>query len=247
MIKRFKVCVAYDGTNYKGWQKQNNGLGIQEVLEKVLSSISHEQIDIVASGRTDAGVHASKQYFHFDTVFYLDADAWHKAIRGYLPKDIYIISMEEVDQSFHARFSAKAKIYQYRIKINHYDVFERNYSCYCGYPLDVKVMKQCAQLFVGSKDFTSFCGNSLQIHPDQVRTIYSIDIEDNEEWIVLTFHGRSFLRYMVRMITAALITAGRGRVSEDELEMMLKAKNKDAFKLNAEPQGLYLMDVLYEG
>ena len=244
-MRRFKAIVSYDGHNYAGWQRQNNALGVQEVIEKVINMISKEDITIVSSGRTDAKVHALNQVFHFDSNFYLDAQGWYKAIKGYLPKDIYIRSIEEVDENFHARFSATSKEYYYLINIKEYDVFKANYAYYSKYELNIPYMIECSKIFIGEHDFTSFCANSLNTHPNQVRTIYDINFEIKDDLLKISFKGTGFLRYMVRMIVQTLILAGCGKLNREDIIKILDAKSKDACKWNAEPQGLYLYKVNY--
>lgn len=244
-LKRFKCIVAYDGTNYIGWQKQTNGPGIQAAIEKVLKRISNETIEIIAAGRTDAKVHALGQVFHFDSCFHLDAQGWLKAIRGYMPSDICIQSIEEVDRTFHARFSAIGKEYHYHISLNNYDVFKRNHSYYARFPLDLELMEEASKLFIGKKDFSSFCANSFVTHPVQVRDLTSIEFVRNENDLVLIFKGKGFMRHMVRMIVGTLLQVASHRFTLADVQAMLDAKSKEVCKWNAEPQGLYLVKVDY--
>ena len=244
-MRRFKCIVSYDGTNYIGWQSQSRGNSIQEAIEAVLKRISNEKINAVAAGRTDAKVHAVGQVFHFNTTFYLNEDQWLKAINGYLPNDIIIRELKEVGESFHARFSVKSKQYDYLINLGPYDVFSINYAYQCRFNLDVEKMKTAAQDFVGVHDFTSFCANSLEIHPNQVREITKIVFHQEGNLLRISYYGKGFLRYMVRMMTATLIEIGRGRANVEDVKLMLEAKDKDCCKHNAEPQGLYLIKVEY--
>lgn len=244
-MRRFKCIVSYDGSNYIGWQSQSRGNSIQEAIESVLKRIANEKINAVAAGRTDAKVHALGQVFHFDTAFYLNEDQWLKAINGYLPNDIIIRDLKEVGESFHARFSVKCKQYDYLINLGPYDVFSVNYAYQCRFHLDVDKMEKAAQDFVGIHDFTSFCANSLEIHPNQTREITKITFHQDGDMLRISYYGKGFLRYMVRMMTATLIEIGRGRANVDDVKLMLEAKDKDICKHNAEPQGLYLIKVEY--
>ncbi|MEG0077886.1 tRNA pseudouridine(38-40) synthase TruA [Anaerorhabdus sp.] len=244
-MRRFKCIVSYDGTAYVGWQSQCKKNSIQENIESVLKRISKEDIKAVAAGRTDAKVHAYGQVIHFDTNFYLDANRWQWALNGYLPKDIRIKSLEEVGDKFHARFSVKRKQYDYLINLGEYDVCLVNYAYQCRHVLNLEEMERASQVFVGKHDFSSFCANSLEQFPNQVREIESIVFSRNKDILTISYRGKGFLRYMVRMLTATLIEVGRGRLTAEDVLEMLEARDKDICKHNAEPQGLYLMKIEY--
>ncbi|MCF0116360.1 MAG: tRNA pseudouridine(38-40) synthase TruA [Erysipelotrichaceae bacterium] len=244
-MRRFKCIVAYDGTNYSGWQSQKNAKGIQDIIEEVISRIAQEDISITGAGRTDAKVHARGQCFHFDTEADLSAYKWKGALNGYLPKDIYIVDVQEVDEFFHARFCVKEKTYEYRIHCGEYDVFKRNYAAYQRDSLDLEAMKEASRVFIGTKDFTSFNASPLALYPDQVRTVYAIDILEDHEDIVLRFKGKGFLRYMVRMMSAMLIEVGNHRATKEDIEKMLNECSKTACKKNAPAQGLTLVHIDY--
>ena len=244
-MTRYKCVVQYDGYNYVGWQTQCNGLAIQEVIERALQEISKKEISIISSGRTDAKVHARHQVFHFDSDSNMSLGDWKRALNGHLPDDIHIDSVEEVDSNFHSRFHATGKVYEYHINLGSYDVFTRNRMYQCPYKLDLEFMEKCSEIFVGTHDFTTFCGNRHETHPDQVRTVRSISFSRNGDVLVITYEGKGFLRYMVRMLTATLIEAGRHRLTYEDVERMLEARDKNACKWNAKPWGLYLVDVQY--
>ncbi|MEG0735082.1 tRNA pseudouridine(38-40) synthase TruA [Anaerorhabdus sp.] len=245
-MRRFKCIVSYDGSNYIGWQSQCRNNSIQEKIEAVLKRISKQDIKAVAAGRTDAKVHAYGQVFHFDTDFYLDAARWHWAINGYLPDDIRVKSIEEVKDGFHARFSVKSKQYDYVINLGEYDVCKVNYAYQCRHHLDVDQMEEASRIFVGKHDFSSFCANSLEQWPNQIREISSITFYRDGDILTISYKGKGFLRYMVRMLTATLIEVGRGRLTPADVVEMLEVKDKDVCKHNAEPQGLYLIKIEYE-
>ena len=245
-MPRYKAIVSYDGTNYIGWQKQPDGMTIQEKIETVMEKITHTRINVTASGRTDAKVHALGQVFHFDSDFNLTAPMWKVALNGHLPKDIHIQSVKEVREDFHSRFHAVKKRYDYRINLGEYDVFTRNFAFQCYYSLDVEKMKEAASLFLGEHDFTTFCASPLSTHPDQVRTITHLEFVPEGNFLRIIYEGNGFLRYMVRMLTGTLIEVGRGRLSKEEVQKMLEAKDKTACRFNAKPQGLFLVEVFYE-
>lgn len=244
-MRRFKCIVSYDGTNYIGWQSQRRNNSVQEQIETVMEKITKQKINIVAAGRTDAKVHAYGQTFHFDTDFYLDANKWKMALNGHLPKDIYIRSVTEVDENFHARFSVIRKRYDYCINLGEYSVFSCDYAFQCYYELDVNKMIAASKVFIGKHDFTSFCANPVNLFPNQVREIEDIIFTKENEMLRISFIGKGFLRYMVRMLTATLIEVGRNRLTKEQVEQMLKAKNKDVCRLNAKPQGLTLVSIEY--
>jgi tRNA pseudouridine38-40 synthase len=245
-MKRFKCIVSYDGSNYIGWQSQNKNNSIQEIIEGVIKRVSNEEVNAVAAGRTDAKVHAYGQVFHFDTTFYLDANRWRMAINGYLPKDIFLRSVEEVDDNFHARFSVKEKQYDYLINLGEYDVCNVNYMYQCRHKLDIEKMKEASLYLIGVHDFSSFCANSIEKFPNQVREVKEIRFTVEKNILRLSYIGKGFLRYMVRMLTATLIEVGRGRLEPVQVKEMLEARSKDVCRLNAEPQGLYLMRIDYD-
>lgn len=245
-MPRFKAIVSYDGTNYIGWQTQPRGITIQEVIEKVIQEISHVKTNAIASGRTDAKVHAKGQVFHFDSDFWLNAWMWKKALNGHLPPDIRIHSLVEVKPDFHARFHAIGKRYDYVINLGEYNVFERNCVYQCYYKLDIEKMKEASLIFLGKHDFSSFCTNPLETHPDQVRTITRLEFVQEGDLLRIIYEGTGFMRYMVRMISGTLIEVGRGRISKEEVTMMLNAKSKEVCRYNAKPHGLTLVEVFYE-
>ena len=158
-MKRFKIVLAYDGVGFKGFQKQIDERTVQGELEKCLSRITKEEISVTASGRTDAGVHAINQVCHFDTNLDISSDELLRAMNSLLPDDIYIKKVEEVDFTFHARFSAKSREYIYKLNMGEYDPFSRNYIFQYNAPLDVTSMQRAISYFEGVHDFTSFCSH----------------------------------------------------------------------------------------
>lgn len=240
-MKRYKCTVAYEGKNYAGWQSQKLGNSIQEQIEAALFRIVRKPVSIVGSGRTDAGVNAWGQVFHFDGDLNLSAYQWKGAINTFLPGDIRIRHVEEVSQMFHARFCARSKCYSYRINLGEYDVFTRNTAYQCPYPLDIESMEKASTYLIGTHDFGAFNSNSYIETPDQVRTIDSIDFKLEQKTLTISYTGRGFLRYMVRMMTAALIEVGRGKMKPSDIEKKLLSKCKDTARKNAVPEGLTLM------
>ncbi|MBR5208088.1 MAG: tRNA pseudouridine(38-40) synthase TruA [Erysipelotrichaceae bacterium] len=248
MKRRFKCIVSYDGYDYSGWQTQPNKVTVQKTIENTIEYISRARTGITGSGRTDAKVHAAGQVFHFDTEFYLDARGWKRALNGHLPNDIRVLSVEEVDQEFHARFSAEAKRYDYLISLKDQepDVFHWRYAYPATWHLDIEKMKECSKLFVGRHDFTSFCANSLETDPDQTREIYRIDFHEEGNLVRISYYGEGFLRYMVRMLTGTMLEVGRGRITLEDVQKIMDRRDKTACRYNAKPHGLSLVKVYYD-
>lgn len=242
---RYKCTVAYVGSDYCGWQTQKNGNSVQEYIESALERIFDSPVRIMAAGRTDAGVSAWGQVFQFDSEKDIGERKLMGAINGFLPKNIHIRKVEKKDQLFHVRYCVKTKQYDYRINLGEYDVFTRDSAYQCPYPVDVRKMEEAAQYFIGTHDFTSFNSNSLKETPDQVRTIESITFHRDGDMLTISYRGRGFLRYMVRMMTAALLEVGRGRMEPENIKVLLEAKSKTVARRNAHPEGLTLKEITY--
>lgn len=241
-----KAIVAYDGYNYAGWQKQENALGIQEVIEKVLEKIHKAPTSITASGRTDAKVHALGQVFHFEGQENISCYGYVQAMNTLLPKDIRILSCKQVDNNFHARFSAKKKIYQYVSTYERDNPFIYKYKNVLRKKLDMAQMQKGCQYLEGKHDFTSFSSCKIDPRKPRVKIIDKISIEERGQDICFTFVGNGFLRYQVRMMSATLIAVGEGKIQPEDIKKMLDKKDKYACRYNAPAQGLYLVEVKYE-
>lgn len=243
---RYKAIVSYDGSNYAGWQKQSNALGIQEIIEKALKKMHNKEIDIISSGRTDAHVHAYEQVFHFDSEMDIDSDHWRMALNTLLPKDIRIQEVNLVSDNFHARFDVMSKRYDYFITHKVNDPFLENYMAKERLPLDVEYMRICAQTFIGTHDFTSFTSNKIHPEKSRIKTITRLDILEEQGNIHMIYEGSGFLRYMVRMITQTLIEAGKHKLDAQQIQTMLDEKSKYVCHYKASANGLYLMKVTYK-
>ena len=242
---RYKVTVAYDGRNYAGFQSQTNALAIQDVIEKALLKIFGEKIRIVMSSRTDAGVHAKGQVFHFDSDIQKDLYKLKYSFNCLLPKDIHVINVEIVNENFHSRFSVKNKTYEYIINVGEYDVFLDGYAYQCHYALDVEMMKKGAELFLGEHDFGSFNTSSYKEYPNQVRTITEFKITKSKDIIKIRVTSTGFLRNMVRIMVGTLIDLGRGQKTLKEVKGMLDHPSKSTRRYNADPHDLYLIKIRY--
>ena len=242
----YKVCVAYDGSNYAGWQKQINALGVQEVIEKALRRILKSDVDIVASGRTDAKVHATGQVFHFESDSDIPCTKYKEAMNALLPKDIRIKSVQAANDDFHARFCAKRKRYEYFCTYEKENPFVYPYKEILLYPIDIKKMQEAAKVFLGVHDFTSFSSSKIDPRKPREKNIYQIDIRQEDKDIHFIFEGNGFLRYQVRMMVGTLLAVGRDKIKTADIQKMLDARDKEACRYNASPQGLYLTKVYYE-
>ena len=246
-MKNYKITVQYDGTRYKGWQVQKStDQTIQGKLQNVLQTLAGHPVEVTGSGRTDAGVHARGQVanFHLDEHFHMEEIfQW---LNRYLPDDIAVIAMEEVDERFHARYHAVEKTYQYRIHTGIVpNVFERRELYDYKQPLDIEKMKKAADLLCGTHDYTSFCGNR-KFKKSAVRTVYRIDVEKTKDEIRLTYSGDGFLQNMIRILTGTLIEVGNGSRNPEEMTEILEAKDRSRAGYTAPPQGLTLLHVTYE-
>ena len=246
-MKNYKITVAYDGTRYKGWQGQNStDQTIQGKIEAVLARLYGHAVEITGSGRTDAGVHARGQVANFKVEDSYGKEEILSYLNTYLPEDIAVTAIEEVDARFHSRYAAKAKTYRYHIHTGNIpDVFGRKYEYPYEKPLDVAQMRKAAAYLTGTYDFTSFCGNK-KMKKSAVRTIYSITITEQGTEIFFDYRGNGFLQNMVRILTGTLIEVGDGRRKPEEIPGILERKNRECAGYTAPVQGLTLMRVEYE-
>ncbi|NGX49178.1 MAG: tRNA pseudouridine synthase A [Candidatus Anoxychlamydiales bacterium] len=245
---KYKMLISYDGTNYFGWQIQKNKLTIQEAIQKRLSKILREDIKIIAAGRTDAKVHALEQVAHFSFNERLDIKKVIFSLNSLLPDDIRIKKITEVDINFHARFSAKSKIYRYHIFIGDIqDPFSRMYSYKPNYTLDLDLLKKASIYFLGTHNFSSFANKQYtgSAVNKPIKTIKRIDIKKSNNGIILEFEADGFLYKMVRNIVGTLLDVANKKLPLDMVDKILKAKDRKKASPPAEPQGLFLVKVLY--
>lgn len=242
---RYKVTLSYNGANYCGWQTQHRNDSVQEAVERVLSGMHKHPVEIVASGRTDAKVHALGQVFHFDSTLDISTKAIKTALNSQLPKDIRILNVEEVADDFHARFHAISKRYDYYLTKEMENPFVENFMAKYYGDLNVDVMRECTKVFLGEHDFTSFTSAKIDPRKSRIKTITRFDILEEGNVIHFILEGNSFLRYMVRMLVQTVIEVGKGRVSIEEVKFMLDGANKHLCRYKADAQGLYLVEVKY--
>lgn len=245
---KFFITFSYDGSSFNGYQKQPSKRTVQGEMEKVLKQINdNKKVDITASGRTDAGVHAINQKAHFSLNIDINTDKLKKALNSLLPKDIYVKQVENVSEEFHARFSAIGKEYIYKINMGEYNPIERNYIYQYNSKLDVVEMERALKYLEGTHNFKTFT-KSDEEKEDYVRTISQTSIvRDSKDvnQLTLTFVGTGFLRYMVRNMVGTLIEIGEGKMKSEDIIDMLKKEDRRVAGKTANPEGLYLRNVFY--
>lgn len=244
-MKRIKLTVAYDGTNYCGWQVQPNGITIEEVLNKNLTKLLKEDIKVIGASRTDSGVHALANVAVFNTNARMPGEKISFALNQRLPEDITIQGSEEVPHEFHPRFCNSVKTYEYRILNRTFNIPSYRFNTHFIYmPLDVELMKQAAGYLKGRHDFQSFCTPRTHI-TDFVREIYALDVKKEDDIITIRISGSGFLYNMVRIITGTLINAGlKNHPPEYVLDILEKKDRKEAGP-TAPAKGLTLIKIDY--
>jgi tRNA pseudouridine38-40 synthase len=242
----YKLTLQYDGSRYDGWQKQGNtGNTIQGKLEETLSRLCGVPVEVHGAGRTDAGVHALGQIASAHLPDGVDAAELSAALNHYLPEDIAVTALEKADERFHARLSAKGKVYRYSIRMgNTPDVFRRKYQYRVEEPLDLSAMRQAAALLTGTHDFRAFCSNK-RYKKSTVRTIHSIRIAMDGPDLTITFHGNGFLYNMVRILTGTLLEVGTGKRSVESVAEALASRDRTKAGFTAPARGLALAEVRY--
>ncbi len=241
MIRRIKLVVAYDGTNYCGFQVQSNRPTIEGELNKVLSELFGEEIRVIGASRTDSGVHAYCNVAVFDTSARMPAEKMVYAINQRLPEDIRVQSSEEVASDFHPRHTDSRKTYEYRIYNSPVQKpVKRLYALWNYYNLDINKMKEAAAYLVGEHDFKSFCSADTTVE-STVRTLYHVTVTQQDEDIVISVCGNGFLYNMVRIIAGTLLEVGKGRIEPNSIGEILEAKNRQKAGPTAPPHGLTLV------
>ncbi|MFI8714355.1 tRNA pseudouridine(38-40) synthase TruA [Brevibacillus brevis] len=244
-MKRLRCIVAYDGTDFSGFQVQPDQVTVQGEIEAALNRVTGEDIQVFGSGRTDAGVHARGQVIHFDTSSNIPMDKWRFVLNNQLPDSIVIRTVEEVDASFHARFDVQVKEYRYCIDNNPVaDVFRHRYADHVRFPLDVDAMQQAAHYLVGEHDFTSFCSAKTYVE-DKVRSVYGLTVEKIGDEVWVTCRGNGFLYNMVRIIVGTLVEVGQGKRNPAELREILAACDREKAGKTAPAKGLTMWEVVY--
>ena len=244
-MKRIRIFVAYDGTNYCGWQVQPNGVTIEEKLNKSLARLTGEEIRIIGASRTDSGVHALGNVAVFDTESSIPPERFAYALNQRLPEDIVVVASDEVEADWHPRHCDTEKTYEYKILNSKFpDPMRRRDTYHVSFDLDLEKMREAAGYLKGEHDFKSFCNVHTQVE-DTVRTIYDLEVEKEGELITIRVRGNGFLYNMVRILAGTLIGVGRGAIAPEQIPAILEAKDRQAAGMTVPPQGLRLVEIDY--
>lgn len=243
---RFLIKFSYDGSGYSGYQIQPGLITIQEKIENALTKINNGQkTSIVATGRTDKGVHAKVQYGHADIDVDITEYKLKRALNSNLPNDIHVINTKIVDDNFHARYNVKSKEYKYYINLGEYNPIERNYVFQYNYKLNISLMKKGIKYFVGKHDFRAFVTDNKE-KENCVRVIEKATIEEIEDnKICITFKGNGFMRYQVRNMVGLLIRVGEEKIEPTKVQEILESKDRSKNGKTAPAEGLYLTKIKY--
>lgn len=244
-MRNLKVLTAYRGTNYHGFQRQNNALTVQAVLEKAVSKVLNEPVTIIGCSRTDTGVHANEFCFNVKTESNIRNIGFCRGVNGELPDDISILSCEDVPLDFHARYDCKGKEYIYKMHCSESkDPFGTDLAYHYRRKFDIEAARKAAAHLVGTHDFASFCADCTSVSTT-VRTIYSLEIENSGTSVIVLVKGDGFLYNMIRIIAGTLMDVSEGRISPDDIPAILEAKDRLKAGRTAMAHGLYLNKVYY--
>ncbi len=252
-MRNIRLEIEYDGTNYCGWQAQNrhkatklqrhNFKTIQEIVENTLHKILQEDVKLIGSSRTDAGVHARAQVVNFKSNSHIALNKLHESLNSLLPDDVAVIRVSNAPLDFHSRFSAKSKVYQYLIlNSKHRSVFFRHSAYFCRYPLDVRLMRKESRALLGTHQFSAFCASAGKFK-NQVKTVQKLTISKRGELITITIKANGFLYNMVRNIVGTLIEIGRGKFPQNSLKRILLSGDRRLAGPTASARGLTLLKV----
>lgn len=245
-MKRVRMIISYDGTAYCGWQIQNNGITVEEIINRELTNLLGEEIAVIGASRTDSGVHALGNVAVFDTETKIPPEKISFALNQRLPEDIRIQKSEEVNANFHPRYCDSIKTYEYRILNRKFpDPLNRLYTHFVYMPLDVNKMKAAAAYLVGEHDFASFCSAKSQVKTT-VRTVYTLEVSKTDDIIKIRISGNGFLYNMVRIIVGTLLKVGLGVYPPEHVETILEAKDRYQAGPKAPARGLTLIGISYQ-
>ncbi len=245
MLQKYKIFLSYEGTRYNGWQVQPNGVTVQGLLQQALHKITQEKVVVVGSGRTDSGVHAVEQVAHFTTRAVKTESQLLFSLNGLLPHDIRVLSVEKADPSFHARFSAKRKIYIYHIHLHPVlSPFQYPYLLHLRRPLDTALVEKAAKYFLGTHDFCTFANKNPAVTATH-KTLYRLDVIKKEGGLSLEFEGNGFLYKMVRNIVGTLLEVGLNKRPLASIPLLLQGKDRRLAGKAAPAKGLFLKQVVY--
>ncbi len=244
-MRNIKLTIEYDGRKFGGWQKQPNKLNIQGEIEQAIKEITGEDVELTASGRTDAGVHSLGQVANFKTNSNIEIGKMAVAINSKLKKSIVIKKAEEVDENFHARYNCKGKKYRYIINNSSQgSAIYRELECHIPQKLDVEKMKQAIQFFEGEHDFKGFKASGTS-SKNSIRTIYKAEVRQEGERIIIELTGSGFMYNMVRIISGTIVDVGLGKILPEDIPEIIEAKDRNKAGKTMPANGLYLVEVYY--
>ncbi len=245
-MRNFKMIMEYDGAAYCGWQRQKNGISIQQILEEAVARIIGENVSIIASGRTDAGVHALNQVASFQSQSLLPVNKIFLGVNSVLPEDIIVKDLQEVPPDFNALKDAKGKVYVYRIRNQRVrPVLGRQYYWFVRFPLDLVRIREAASYLTGEHDFSCFCATGCDIK-NRIRTLGNITIDQRENGVLeITVESSGFLRHMVRNIVGTLVDVGRGKLQPEDIPEIIAGGDRKKAGVAAPAHGLFLKEVKY--
>ena len=249
-MRNIRMTIQYDGSRYKGWQKQNiKGMDVSTIqgkIENVLSKMTGEEIQVIGCGRTDTGVHADKYTANFKTNSNKNIKDMSKYLHEFLPEDISVISLRDVSDRFHSRLNAISKTYVYTIDNNRFaNVFIKKYAYHVEGQLNIEKMKEASKYFIGTHDFKGFSGVKDKSKKSTVRTINYINITEKDNIIKIEYNGNGFLINMVRILSGTLINVGKGQIEPEDIKKMLQSKQRSEIAVKAPAKGLCMKEVNY--
>ena len=249
-MRNIRMKIQYDGSRYKGWQKQNiKGMDVSTIqgkIENVLSKMTGEEIQVIGCGRTDTGVHADKYTANFKTNSNKNIKDMSKYLHEFLPEDISVISLRDVSDRFHSRLNAISKTYVYTIDNNRFaNVFIKKYAYHVEGQLNIEKMKEASKYFIGTHDFKGFSGVKDKSKKSTVRTINYINITEKDNIIKIEYNGNGFLINMVRILSGTLINVGKGQIEPEDIKKMLQSKQRSELGVKAPAKGLCMKEVNY--
>lgn len=246
-MRNIRICIAYNGTAYHGWQRQNNNITVQQLVEDCMSRIMNQRITAHGCSRTDAGVHAREFFLNARTDSVIPCPGLMRAMNKMLPDDIAVLSCEDAGEDFHARFSAHGKEYIYLVNnAAHKDVFGSDLALFYPYRLDEKRLDSAAKLFVGTHDFAAFCKAEAKEHlKTTVRTVFDFTVTRSGDTVSFTVSGDGFLHNMVRIMVGTLIYVNEGKRTEADIARSLETGERTDAGVTIPPHGLYLNKVIY--
>lgn len=246
-MRNLKVIISYDGTAYHGYQSQDNAITVQDVIEATIFKVTGIPSKIYGCSRTDTGVHAKVFVFHFHTTSPIPCSGFIKAMNNLLPRDIAVLSCEEVDESFHSRFDAIGKEYQYFFNTSPIrNVFTRHHALHYPYPINLPLLEKACEKFIGTHDFAAFCTAEAkaQLHTT-VRTITHASILKQDDNLIFIVRGTGFLHNMVRILAGTLVYINENKLSLDDIDMAYTTLDRKYAGKTLPPHGLYLTKVFY--